>query len=248
MGILPPPAGRLVGPEPSAPEEVAAQVVAAAVWAPSAHNTQPWCFSVRGQEISLHADVSRQLMVADPAGREMMISCGAALFTARLAVRWLGYIPDTRVLPDPARPWLVARVSWQRRADPAEYEQRLFRWVLRRRTHRGGFAPLPLAPGLLAALQRGASRCPGVVCLLTTAYDRPADCRCRAGAATCAADQRRLRGGGGAAQPAARTSVVARLHPRSLERRHVSAGAAPARDGRAGRGQRPAPARKRLVP
>ena len=44
MGILPPPAARLAGPEPSAPEEVAAQVVTAAVWAPSVHNTQPWWF------------------------------------------------------------------------------------------------------------------------------------------------------------------------------------------------------------
>jgi hypothetical protein len=70
-------------------------VVAAAVWAPSVHNTQPWWFSTHGQEISLYADATRQLLVADPGGREMMISCGAALFTARLALRSLGYIPGT---------------------------------------------------------------------------------------------------------------------------------------------------------
>jgi hypothetical protein len=46
----------------------------------------------------------------------MMISCGAALFTARLALRSLGYIPETSVLPDPRQPLLVARVSWRRRA------------------------------------------------------------------------------------------------------------------------------------
>ena len=137
---------------------MARYVVGAAVWAPSVHNTQPWWFSAGGQEISLHADAGRQLMVADPGGREMMISCGAALFTARLALRSLGHIPETCVLPDPGRPLLVARVSWQQQAAPAEYEQRLFNQVLRRRTHRGGFDPLPLAPDLLTVLHEGAKR------------------------------------------------------------------------------------------
>ena len=158
MDILPFPVQRLAGPGPLTDEEIAAYVVAAAVWAPSVHNTQPWWFSADGQEISLYADAERQLMVADPRGREMMISCGAALFTARLALRSLGYIPETCVLPDPGRPLLVARVSWQRRAAAAEYERRLFSQVLQRRTHRGGFDPLPLSPDLLAVLQAGAER------------------------------------------------------------------------------------------
>jgi len=158
MNTVPSSAEGLSWPEQATAEEIAAFVVGAAVWAPSVHNTQPWWFSVRGQEISLYADASRQLVVADPGGREMMISCGAALFTARLALRSLGYIPDTCVLPDPAQRLLVARVSWQQRADPAQYEQQLFRWVRQRRTHRGGFAPLPLAPELLTVLQQGAER------------------------------------------------------------------------------------------
>ena len=95
--------------------------MAAAVWAPSVHNTQPWRFTVRGQQISLYADAERQLRVADPDGREMMISCGAALFTARLAVRSLGYLPEICLLPDPGQPLLVARVSWQRRAACTEF-------------------------------------------------------------------------------------------------------------------------------
>jgi len=158
MDISPLPAGRLMGPESLTAAEVAAYVVAAAVWAPSVHNTQPWWFSVAGQEMSLYADAGRQLGVADPRGREMMISCGAALFTARLALRSLGYIPETSVLPDPGRPLLVARVSWQRQAAAAEFEQRLFSQVPLRRTHRGGFDPLPLLADLVAVLQAGAER------------------------------------------------------------------------------------------
>jgi len=157
MDISPLPAGRPIGPGPLTAAEVAAYVVAA-VWAPSVHNTQPWWFSVAGQEMCLYADAGRQLGVADPRGREMMISCGAALFTARLALRSSGYIPETSVLPDPGRPLLVARVSWRRRAAAAEFEQQLFSQVPLRRTHRGGFDPLPLPADLVAVLQAGAER------------------------------------------------------------------------------------------
>jgi hypothetical protein len=138
--------------------ETAACLVAAAVWAPSVHNTQPWWFTADGRELSLYADVGRQLTAADPSGREMLISCGAALFTARLASRALGWIPQAEVLPDRADPLLIARITWQQRAEPATYEQRLFDQVLRRRTHRGGFDPLPLARDLLTVLQAGARR------------------------------------------------------------------------------------------
>jgi nitroreductase len=157
MAAAPLPGGQPAHAAPLSPGEVARYVVAAAVWAPSVHNTQPWRFTSDGQQISLHADAERQLTVADPDGREMMISCGAALFTARLALRSLGYIPQTSVMPDPGRPLLVARVSWDRGAACTELEQALFGQVRQRRTHRGGFDLVPLPPGLLATLRESAA-------------------------------------------------------------------------------------------
>jgi hypothetical protein len=147
------------GPRPPhTADEVAAYTVATAVWAPSVHNTQPWRFTAQGSEITLWADAGRQLTVADPAGREMITSCGAALFTAKLALRSLGYVPETRVLPDPADPLLIARLRWRRQAVPTLQEERLFGQVTRRRTHRGGFEPLPAPPGLIGALRQDAAR------------------------------------------------------------------------------------------
>ncbi|HEX8005125.1 MAG TPA: hypothetical protein VF482_01705, partial [Trebonia sp.] len=152
MTVEPATAGRLTA------EETARYVATEAVWAPSVHNTQPWRLVADGQQISLYADADRELPVADPDGREMMISCGAALFNARLALRSLGYIPETRVLPDPGQPTLVAQVSWRQHAPVCEFERRLSSQVHLRRTHRGAFTPKPLPPGMLTALRGSAVR------------------------------------------------------------------------------------------
>jgi hypothetical protein len=138
--------------------KVAAYVADHAIWAPSVHNTQPWHFTADSGGLSLYADRGRQLTVCDPDGREMVMSCGAALFTARLALRSLGYVPDVDIFPDESNPLLIARLTWPQAAPPADYERRMFGQIMTRRTHRGGFDPLPLSAGLLTVLQAGAVR------------------------------------------------------------------------------------------
>ncbi|HEY5351294.1 MAG TPA: nitroreductase family protein, partial [Streptosporangiaceae bacterium] len=91
------------------PADQVGYLIATAARAPSVHNTQPWRFKVSQDAIELYADPRRKLRI-DTAGREMLISCGAALFGLRLAIRSLGYLPVTELLPDPARLRLLARV------------------------------------------------------------------------------------------------------------------------------------------
>jgi hypothetical protein len=138
--------------------QTAQRTVAEAIWSPSVHNTQPWLFSADGQHIRVYADVSRLLAVADPYGREMMISCGAAVFTIRLALRSLGLLGTVSALPDPVVPELVADVTWRPFAAPTGYERLLAAQVRRRRSHRGGFDTEPLPRGLLMTLRQGAAR------------------------------------------------------------------------------------------
>jgi hypothetical protein len=131
--------------------------VRAAAAAPSVQNTQPWHFSSSPGLIRLYADLHRRLPEVDPAGREMVISCGAALFNLRLAMRHLGFAADTRLLPDTRRPALLAEVRWGWYAPPTPEEDSLYGSITRRRTHRGPFTaqmPPPLITELIHAVRQ----------------------------------------------------------------------------------------------
>jgi hypothetical protein len=134
------------------PPGQATYLIATAARAPSVHNTQPWRFRVSEYAIELYADPARKLQV-DPAGREMLISCGAALYGLRLAVRSLGYQPAVEPLPGPARRRPLARVTLGAAEPITPRERQLLEALPHRHTHRGPWAPSPLPPGLLAGLQ-----------------------------------------------------------------------------------------------
>ena len=137
---------------PELTSEEATAAIAVATRAPSLHNTQPWQFRVRGNAIELLADPDRWLPHLDPDGRELMISCGAALFGLRLGLRSLGLLPVTELLPDLAQPGLAARVRPAGRAAMNRAEAELVAAAPHRHTHRGAFAPGDVAARLLAAL------------------------------------------------------------------------------------------------
>ncbi|NDU71519.1 hypothetical protein GWI34_02610 [Actinomadura sp. DSM 109109] len=129
-----------------------------ALWAPSVHNTQPWRFGVRGSRVSLRADPDRRLGVADPKGREMLISCGAALYNLRVSLRAQGYDPVVRLLPDPDRPHLLADVVLEP-GEPADRQTlREHAQIRRRRSHRGAFRPETVPAGVLSAMRYDVER------------------------------------------------------------------------------------------
>ena len=124
--------------------------------APSIHNTQPWRWAWDGTRFDLYADTSRGLTSSDPDGRELVMSCGAALFNLRLTLRKIGYDAVVALVPDAHDPRLLARVVATEAKPASPEERRDFAAMLRRHTHRGGFDDEPLTPRLMVAMQRAA--------------------------------------------------------------------------------------------
>jgi nitroreductase len=129
-------------------------VVEAATRAPSVLNTQPWRWKVAedaesGTVFELSADSARVLRVTDPLGRFLVISCGAGLFNARLALRTMGYEPLVRLSPDPHEPRLLARVTATPGRPATQEERWLFGAIPERHTNRGPFHQRVMGSGLV---------------------------------------------------------------------------------------------------
>src|SRR4051794_11278959 len=124
--------------------------------APSIHNTQPWRFHYASGTFELRADTQRGLSGTDPDGRELVISCGAALYNLRLAVRKLGYTAAVSLLPDAHDPRLLARIDVVESHPADAAERRSYAALTRRHTHRGGFVDRALSPELAVRLQQAA--------------------------------------------------------------------------------------------
>src|SRR2546423_860927 len=137
-------------PGASGAEEAALRAaVAHAVLAPSNHNSQPWLFGIGDGALRVRADRSRALPVVDPFDRELVISCGAALLNARLALRGLGYATTVEVLPDRSDPDLLACLHLAGRRVPTTADLQLVEAIPRRRTNRRPFAGEPLPDDLV---------------------------------------------------------------------------------------------------
>lgn len=124
-------------------EDKIAFCVTYAVLAPSNLNTQPWQFKVFGDTAYIYFDRRRGLAVLDPDDRGLWMSCAAALFNLRLAIRHFGYGDVTETLPNPDDEDLLAKVKITENsnieADELESENRLFEQVTKWRFTRAAF-------------------------------------------------------------------------------------------------------------
>ncbi|MFI5916789.1 Acg family FMN-binding oxidoreductase [Dactylosporangium sp. NPDC051541] len=123
--------------------EAFAAAVAAAVWAPSIHNSQPWRFRHTDDGVDVLLDEGRRLPVCDPDGRMARISCGAAAFNLRLALAATGAPAGYRIGTGP----VVVHLTPGPPCPPTPMQRRLHWQIRRRHTNRGPFADSAVSAG-----------------------------------------------------------------------------------------------------
>lgn len=131
-------------------------LVGYAILAPSSHNTQPWQFRLDGDRVELWSDPERLLPRIDPDRRQLFMSCGAALFNLRLAMRRFGHADVVERLPDPRHPDLLAVVTRGPACAPTADDRARFDAIARRRTNRDRFLDRPIGHELAAQLAAAA--------------------------------------------------------------------------------------------
>jgi nitroreductase len=158
---------------PFADKNSISRLLGAVEWAPSVRESQPWSFRIVADDrLELRANQDRWLKVADPRARGLTISCGAALFNLRMAIRVTGHNVAVWLLPDPAQdPSLLASVEivTGRTIGPTVTHQDLYDSITRRRTNRSPFTGSPVAAGILVTMQAAAAKEQGWLRVL----DRP---------------------------------------------------------------------------
>jgi nitroreductase len=161
--------------EPFESKDSISRIVEAVRSAPSVFGSQPWSLRIAaGDRIELRANSGERDHVyrgkwakwaqrtagPDPLTREFAISCGAALYDLRLAVRVAGHEVSEWLLPDPdSDPGLLASVEivTSRVKPPLFAEQEMYEAMWLRHTSRWPFsAPVPMP--LVVAMETAAAR------------------------------------------------------------------------------------------
>ncbi|MCV7196452.1 Acg family FMN-binding oxidoreductase [Mycobacterium angelicum] len=138
-------------------DETIRSVLTLATRAPSVYNTQPWRWRVDDQALHLYADPSRQLPVTDPDGRDLIVSCGAALNHCVIALAAMGWRSKVRRLPDPADHDHLATIEVHAdAADPVDVA--LAAAIPQRRTDRRYYGSWPVSAADIALMGARAAR------------------------------------------------------------------------------------------
>jgi len=138
-----------------------------ATLAPSSHNSQPWRFLQSGTTVSFIADRTRGLAVIDPYDRELLISCGAAIVAACVALSHFRLGFELDAFPAQAEPDVLAVLRLRKDRAPDTHLAALFPAICKRVTNRGHFEQTPV-PGALQSQMIEDAQAEGIILKMVT--------------------------------------------------------------------------------
>ncbi|GAA5162415.1 NAD(P)H nitroreductase [Pseudonocardia eucalypti] len=124
--------------------------------APSIHNSQPWHWYLGERSVHLYADLNRWLPATDADGRDMLLSCGAALHHLRIALATCGLRARVHRFPNLDEPDHLASVELHAAKSP-ETDLGLAAAITARRTDRRPFGDWPVPDAFLDRLVAAAA-------------------------------------------------------------------------------------------
>jgi nitroreductase len=125
-------------------------LIRSAILAANPHNTQPWRFAIKANQIDLYADPARNLGTVDPFRREMYLGLGCALENLSLAAQANGWSPAITWMPDPAQPtWAASVHLTSAEARPSD----LYHAIPKRHTNRAAYASRDLPVDTFQTMQ-----------------------------------------------------------------------------------------------
>jgi nitroreductase len=129
-----------------------AESAAAAGYAPSIHNTQPWRWRLTRDGLDLHLEPGRLLQTTDPDTRLATLSCGAALNHARVSLAAQGWHATVTRMPDPADTGHLAHLRIDEPAPVDPDAVRRLQTIGLRHTDRRPLADTPVSRDALNAI------------------------------------------------------------------------------------------------
>ncbi|WP_297825378.1 nitroreductase family protein [Mycobacterium sp.] len=151
-------------------DEVVDAVLTLATRAPSIDNTQPWRWRVDRTSLHLYGDTGMRLPNTDPGGRDLILSCGAALHHCVVALAAMGWRADVHRLPDPADPSHLAAIE----VSPYSPDRTDILWaeaIPQRRSDRRTYSARPVTASEIASMAAVAARM-GVTLRVVDARER----------------------------------------------------------------------------
>jgi nitroreductase len=125
----------------------------AASLAPSIHNSQPWHWRIGHGAADLYVDPRRHLQVNDPDRRMLVISCGAALHHAQVALAAEGLAVDCTLMPEAGDANHLAHLRITATTGVTTAAVRLMQTLEIRHTDRRPLLEQPLPDGSIDALR-----------------------------------------------------------------------------------------------